>query len=230
MGASLSLPGIALGILVLCWMLLLRLGGRLQALLVERHPGAYNIIQQPFSPRPARRQGMPLWRYEMLGDPVLDRQIRSVKRMRTVTFISGLAFFVVLALGTRSPARISPRTIDERGNALFPLSQADLQALLPGHYLRGCSEPTDSGPLILERDGRFEKVTGFGNYRGRYRIRDGEVAYAGVQDDKPVQWTDRFFRDAAGSLHIHRGLGGTPAEPDLRPIDSQAHALGCPME
>lgn len=113
-----------------------------------------------------------------------------------------------------------------------PVSRAELQALLPGHYFRGCSglEPLDSGPLILQPGGDFEKVTGFASYRGRYEIEEGQVTYRGVQNGEPFQWTDRFFKDPGGRLRIHRGMGGTPSEPHLRVIDRFARDLGCPDE
>jgi hypothetical protein len=130
-----------------------------------------------------------------------------------------------IAVSACSPAGTGPAP----GNALIPVRAVELRNLLSGHYIRDCEGPPDSGPLILRKDGTFEKLTGFANYGGRYEVLDGAAAFHGTQDGQPVQFTIRFFKNAAGTL-LSSDEDNPPRPIDLRKIDEQSRNLSCARE
>lgn len=113
------------------------------------------------------------------------------------------------------------------GNKYVALTASDLRNMVFGHYIRDCEGPVDGGPLIIERDARFEKVTGFGSYDGSYYTHQNTIHFVARRTKPPIIFFMRFFKDANGNLFVTDKLNRTPYPIHIRPIDSHAHDLTC---
>jgi hypothetical protein len=132
------------------------------------------------------------------------------------------AAFALIA--TLSLAGAMPKPPEKRYVALIA---SDLPKMIFGHYIRHCDGPIDAGPLIIEKDGIFEQVTGFGIYNGIYSTHKNTIYFVSKHKKPSISFFMRFFKDAKGNLFFTDELNRTPLPIDIRPIDSHAHDLAC---
>jgi len=156
----------------------------------------------------------------LIGFPIAD--LHAVLHSRVMPSQCIRAAFALIA--SLSLAGAMPKPPD---NKYVALTASDLRNMVFGHYIRDCEGPVDAGPLIIERDAHFEKITGFGSYDGTYSTHLNTIYFVARHTKPPITFFMRFFKDANGSLFVIDELNRTPFPIHIRPIDSHAHDLTC---
>jgi len=155
-----------------------------------------------------------------IGFPIADLHAVLHSRVMLSQCI-GAAFALI---GSLSVAVAMPKSAE---NKYIALTASDLRTMVFGHYIRDCEGPVDAGPLIIEQDARFEKVTGFGSYDGTYSTHQNAIYFVARHTRPRISFFMRFFKDANGSLFVTDKLNRTPFPIHIKPIDSHAHDLTC---
>ncbi len=156
----------------------------------------------------------------LVGVPIAD--VHAVLHSRVMPSQCIRAAFALIA--SLSLAGAMPNPPD---NNYIALTASDLRNMVLGHYIRDCEGSVDAGPLIIERNARFEKVTGFGSYDGTYSTHQNTIYFVTRHTKSPIIFFMRFFKDTSGSLFVTDELNRTPYPIHIRPIDSHAHDLTC---
>ena len=152
--------------------------------------------------------------------PIAD--FHAVRHSRVMRSQSIRAAFALIA--SLSVAGAMPKPPD---NKYVALTASDLRNMVFAHYIHDCDGPVDAGPLIIERNAHFEKVTGFGSYDGTYFTHHNSIYFVARHVKPPISFFMRFFKDTSGSLFVTDALNPTPFPIHIRPIDSHAHDLTC---
>lgn len=156
----------------------------------------------------------------LIGFPIADAH--AVVHSRFMPSQCIRAAFGLIA--TLSLAGAMPKRPD---NKYVALTASNLRDMIFGHYIRHCKGPVDAGPLIIEQDARFKKVTGFGSYDGTYFTNKNTIYFVARHTKPPISFFMKFFKDNHGSLFFTDELNRTPLPIDIRPIDRNSHDLTC---
>ncbi|MDF7773860.1 hypothetical protein P1X14_01265 [Sphingomonas sp. AOB5] len=130
-----------------------------------------------------------------------------------------------MLLGACSPAKPPPGPATLR----TPVVAAELQRLLPGHFIDERPYPCDAGALALHADGKFDWFSGWGGTHGTYRIGDGAVAFEGYRynsADPKVDFSVTFAKDGNGTIY-YRIAPDPERELRLAKIDRNTPFISC---